>query len=175
MLQSSNPIAQQSQRWIVQALLDLMGKEEYDRISVTRICSKAGLDRRTFYRNFESKNDVLEHYIRFLGEEYINMYTAIGKPDKYTAAKVFFEFWSKHLDFIRNIKKCGLSDFAFQRFGKFTREHTELLVGDEICDLPSEYVFAYRIGGFWNVMLTWADDGEVKSADEMAKIMSRIA
>lgn len=63
MLQSSNPIAQQSQRWIVQALLDLMGKEEYDRISVTRICSKAGLDRRTFYRNFESKNDVLEHYI----------------------------------------------------------------------------------------------------------------
>lgn len=98
-----------------------MEEEEYDKISVTRICSRAGLDRRTFYRNFDSKNDVLEQYIRLLGEEYISIYTAIEKPDRYTAAKVFFEFWSRHLDFIRNIKKCGLNDFIFQRFEHFTK------------------------------------------------------
>lgn len=156
-------------------MLDLMEEEEYDKISVTRICSRAGLDRRTFYRNFDSKNDVLEQYIRLLGEEYISIYTAIEKPDRYTAAKVFFEFWSRHLDFIRNIKKCGLSDFIFQRFEHFTKEHTELLIGDEVRNLPLKYVFAYRIGGFWNVMVTWANDGAMMSPDEMAKIVSRIA
>ena len=66
MLQSDNPIARQSQRWIIQALLNLMEKMEYDKITVTEICRNADLDRRTFYRNFDSKNDVLEAYISFL-------------------------------------------------------------------------------------------------------------
>lgn len=174
MLQSINPIAQQSQRWIIQALLDLMEEMEYNKISVTEICRKAGLDRRTFYRNFDSKNDVLEQYVRFLEEEYIKMFAALDKPDKFAAAKIFFDFWSRHLDFIRNIKKCGLTDFVFQRFEKFSKEHTELLIGDDVLKLPAEYVFAFRIGGFWNVMLTWAANDAVLSSDEMASIVSQI-
>ncbi|NLJ87975.1 MAG: TetR/AcrR family transcriptional regulator, partial [Epulopiscium sp.] len=107
-----------------------MEKMEYDKITVTEICRNADLDRRTFYRNFDSKNDVLEAYISFLGEEYIKMYETLDKPSKHTATKVFFEFWSQYLNFIRNIKKCGLSDFVFQRFSKFVKEHTELLIDD---------------------------------------------
>lgn len=145
MLQSDNPIARQSQRWIIQALLNLMEKMEYDKITVTEICRNADLDRRTFYRNFDSKNDVLEAYISFLGEEYIKMYETLDKPSKHTATKVFFEFWSQYLNFIRNIKKCGLSDFVFQRFSKFVKEHTELLIDDDTLNLPREYMFAYRI------------------------------
>jgi AcrR family transcriptional regulator len=70
MLQSNNPTAQQSQRWIIQALLNLLEQKEYDKISVSEICRKADLDRRIFYRNFDSKNDVLQQYVNFLGEEY---------------------------------------------------------------------------------------------------------
>ena len=174
MLHSINPTAQQSQRWIIQALLDLMEKTEYDKISVSEICRKADLDRRTFYRNFDSKNDVLEQYIRLLGEEYIKMYATIDNPCNYTAAKIFFEFWSRHLYFIRNIKKCGLSDFIFQQFEKFTKEHTELLISDDALKFAIEYVFAYRIGGFWNVMLTWVTNDVMLSPDEMASIISQI-
>lgn len=174
MLQSINPTAKQSQQWIIQALLDLMEKTEYDKISVSGICRKADLDRRTFYRNFESKNDVLEQYIRLLGEEYIKNYATRDIPCKYTAAKIFFEFWSRHIPFIRNIKKCGLSDFIFQRFEKFTKEHTELLTNNGVMDCPIEYVLTYRIGGFWNVMLTWAAKDVILPPDEMASIISQI-
>lgn len=62
MIHTNNPIALQSQKWIIQALLDLMQIMNYDKISVSEICRKAQLDRRTFYRNFDSKNDVLEQY-----------------------------------------------------------------------------------------------------------------
>jgi AcrR family transcriptional regulator len=174
MLQSNNTTAQQSQRWILQALLELMEKTQYDKISVSEICRKAEVDRRTFYRNYDSKNDVLEQYIRFLREEYIKMYTTIDNPGKYTAAKIFFEFWSQHLYFIRNMKKSGLSDFIFQQFTKFTKEHTEFLIGDNVRRLPIEYVLAYRIGGFWNVMLTWATSDVMLSPDEMAAVISQI-
>jgi AcrR family transcriptional regulator len=174
MLQSINPTAQQSQRWIIQALLELMGSKEYDKISVSEICRKADLDRRTFYRNFDSKNDVLEQYIKILSEEYLQMYASFDYPSNYTAAKIFFEFWSQHLYFIRNMKSCGLSDFIFQRFEKFSKEHTELLIGDDVLKLPVDYVFAYRIGGYWNVMLTWATGETVLTPDEMASIISQI-
>lgn len=174
MLQSHNPIALQSQKWIIQALLNLMEKKEYDKITVTEICRIADLDRRTFYRNFNSKNDVLEEYIRLLGEEYLKMYADLDKRDKFNSTKLFFEFWSQHLDFIRNIKKCGLSDFVFQKFEKFVKEDAELLIADDILNMPIEYVFAYRIGGFWNIMLTWAANETVLSPEEMAVIVSQI-
>ena len=174
MLQSNNPTAQQSQRWIIQALLNLLEQKEYDKISVSEICRKADLDRRTFYRNFDSKNDVLQQYVNFLGEEYLKSYKTIETTSNYNATKIFFEFWSQHLHFIRNIKKCGLSDFIFQQFEKFTKEHIELMVDNVFLKLPIDYIFAYRIGGFWNVMLNWATSEVILSPEEMASIISQI-
>ncbi len=174
MLQSFNPIAQQSQRWIIQALLDLMELTEYDKISVSEICHRADLDRRTFYRNFNSKSDVLEQYINILGEEYIKGYVTIDNLCKYTATKYFFEFLNQYLCFIRNIKKSGLSDMVFQKFQKFTKEHMELLIRDDTQKLPLEYAFAYSIGGYWNVMMTWVANETILLPDEIALIITRI-
>ena len=78
------------------------------------------------------------------------------------------------MSFIKKIKKCGLSDFIFQRFEKFTKEHIELLIGDNVLKLPIEYVFAYRIGGFSNAMLTWMTGDAKLSPDEMASIITQI-
>ena len=48
------------------------------------------------------------------------------------------------------------------------------LIADDILNMPIEYVFAYRIGGFWNIMLTWAANETVLSPEEMAVIVSQI-
>ena len=68
---TKNPTALQSQRWILQALLDTMEEKNYDKITVSEICRTAELDRRTFYRNFNSKQEVLEQYIEQLCREYM--------------------------------------------------------------------------------------------------------
>ncbi len=159
MLQSINPTAQRSQQWIMKALLELMEITEYDKITVSQICQSAELDRRTFYRNFSSKNDVLEQYTKLLSEEYIKMYGMLAETTKFTAAKIFFEFWSQHLYFIRNIKKCGLSDFVFQQFEDFSREHSEFLIGRDSLNVPLEYAFTYRIGGVLERNVDLGDEG----------------
>lgn len=38
-----------------------------------------------------------------------------------------------------------------------------------------KYILSYKIGGFWNTMLTWASDNETVSPDEMAKTISSIS
>lgn len=170
---TKNPTALQSQKWILQALLDLMQENSYHKISVSEICRKAGLDRRTFYRNFNSKQDVLEHYVELLKREYMMEFHKIGHPDKYSATLMFFHFWENHLSFIRDMKNCGLSNFVFDQFAKFSETQQELL-----CDMESgekaDYILAFRIGGFWNVMLTWAADPANASPEELAAIISQI-
>lgn len=173
MYQTNNPTALQSQKWILQSLLDLMQSASYDRISVAEICRKAELDRRTFYRNFESKDDVLEQYIQKLSFDYMEEYRKIETLNKKNATLAFFRFWEKHLHFIRDMQKCGLGDFIFKRFQEFTISNRELLIHKEKMNVPTQYIFAYRIGGFWNVMLTWAANHADVSAEELAEILSQ--
>ncbi len=48
---------------ITEALLRLMQKKNFYEISITEITKLAGVSRISFYRNFESKEDVLTKYI----------------------------------------------------------------------------------------------------------------
>ncbi len=48
---------------ITQAFVQLLETKEFSKISITEITEKAGVARVSFYRNFESKEDVLIKYI----------------------------------------------------------------------------------------------------------------
>ena len=65
-----NPAALRSQELICKAMCALMGALPFAEITVTRICQEAGVGRKTFYRNFERKEDVVELMIDYLREEY---------------------------------------------------------------------------------------------------------
>ena len=51
-----NVVSQQSKCWIEEALLELLKTEKYEEITVKEIAANAGLSRRSFYRNFDSKD-----------------------------------------------------------------------------------------------------------------------
>ena len=57
-----NPVAQKNQDAFCTALFQLLLKKPLEKISVTELCHMADLDRTTFYRSFESKDDVLDYY-----------------------------------------------------------------------------------------------------------------
>ncbi|WP_366516824.1 TetR/AcrR family transcriptional regulator [Staphylococcus carnosus] len=42
----------------------LLEKENFDKITITKICDKAGINRSTFYRNYENKEDIVIQTIR---------------------------------------------------------------------------------------------------------------
>lgn len=50
-----------SKEYITEALLQLMDKKDYDKIAITEITKKAGVNRVTFYRNFNSKDDIIKN------------------------------------------------------------------------------------------------------------------
>ena len=51
---------------ITKALLKLLQEKPIEEISISELCKQAGIGRASFYRNFDSKEDILRTYIRGL-------------------------------------------------------------------------------------------------------------
>ena len=67
-----NPISIQSKQWLLDALLTLMEEKDFQSITITELTERACLDRKTFYRNFRSKEDVLFLKFQELCQLYIS-------------------------------------------------------------------------------------------------------
>ena len=63
-MNESNRLAKEC---IVTALIELMKVTEYDRITITDITKKAGVSRMAYYRNYTSKDDILNKFIEEVG------------------------------------------------------------------------------------------------------------
>ena len=61
----------QSKKWFAEALKCLMQNKKYSEITIMELSKKAGLDRKTFYRNFETKEDVIRFYLDGTCQDYI--------------------------------------------------------------------------------------------------------
>lgn len=80
---SENPSAIRSRKEITQALLALMKIHPYSEITVKQIILEAGLARKTFYRNYDSKDDVLLSLNKETLHNYYNVVLTI--PPSYIA------------------------------------------------------------------------------------------
>ena len=99
---SNNPSAIRSKKQITDALLLLMEKYPYSEISVKQIVLETDLVRKTFYRNFESKDDVLRSYIRTILRDYFDIVNN-ARGDVLTT---IFEFAKKNKKLLRLLAAC---------------------------------------------------------------------
>ena len=73
MLNSINPSAIRSQQEIKKALIELMRKYQYKDITVKQIILESELSRKTFYRNYNSKDDVLISLVKKSLDDYFSI------------------------------------------------------------------------------------------------------
>ena len=55
--------AEYSKQSMAEALLRLMETEDYDRITIQQIVDAAGVSRMAFYRNFETKDQIIPYFL----------------------------------------------------------------------------------------------------------------
>lgn len=157
-----NPIALKSQQWLLDALMKLMHEKPYHKVTITEICREADLDRSTFYRNFDTKESLLNQYIQQLTEEFIRRLREAERLTMDQISNVFFNLCIDELDFFVNLRNNGLSNFVLESFNnQLPHIHTvvtnklEYLVEDEYL----MYALAFNAGGMWNMLMSWIDNG----------------
>ena len=69
-----NPIARRSKQSIVLAMMQLLRDKSYDKITIKEIMEKADMARRTFYGNFNSKDEIIQYYFRNLFDSCPNQF-----------------------------------------------------------------------------------------------------
>ena len=161
MNESTNPSALRSKAEITEALFALMKKHPYSEITVKQIILEARLARKTFYRNFESKDDVLLSHIRGIFREYFD----IVNEARSNVLTTVFAFADKHRELLLLLDKNSMLHVPLQ----VINETAPLLHNTLITErnpfaklfegLDSEYLMALNIGAVWNVIALWIHRG----------------
>lgn len=171
MERSTHTLAVKSQKWLVQALLSLIQQKPYEEISISELCKAAELDRRTFYRNFKDKTDVLHFYFYGLQEEYLLALKKMPERSFYSLALVYFKFWTNHLNFFKAAQSDNaLTAVLLQMLNSFVPG----IYAGEDGSIPKElqYNIAFVAGGFHNTLIGWITTGYNETAEELAAIIS---
>ena len=88
-----NKTLNRSQKAFIDALLALMNEKPYSEITVTELSERAQYDRRTYYRYFDNKDEVLYLYCASLLSDMAEIMTDKGEYTPQAGFLAFFEFW----------------------------------------------------------------------------------
>ncbi|MGM9680681.1 MAG: TetR/AcrR family transcriptional regulator [Eubacteriales bacterium] len=97
---------------ITTALLQMMQKQSFGSISITELTGKAGVSRVSFYRNFESKEDVIRRHLGKLIKEWGAEFEKNGNPD--LLLESLFSHYYKHRDLFILLYRSGLAHLSLQ-------------------------------------------------------------
>jgi len=168
-----NPVSDRSKRELEAALLDLMHTENYAEITIQEIAYRAGLSRRTFYRNFTSKEEILEGCFDRIWSGYRERIVAEPILSLPNITRVFFTHMHIHREVLLTVNRHNLLPLFQARVDVMLPIAFHEARGD-VASLSAEtlrYALAFSAGGFMRILVLWLNGGCRKSPDEMAAIV----
>ena len=171
-------MALQSKQWLVDALVTLMQRgEAVTDISITEIVQTADLSRKTFYRAFKTKNDLIDYLCRQLTDDYfesLKQATRGQTPISFeTTMQHFFTFWWQQKDLVRLLIRQGLFDHlngvwqrdAVDKYRQFPAPWHATGTDREV-----NYIMAFALGGFTNVLRLWLAQDQPEPPEQAQKM-----
>ena len=169
-----NPLAIRSQEWLSAALLQLMEEKPFQEISIKDIAEKADLSRRTFYRVFETKEDPLVWHMNLLFQEFLTELQERSCKQFEDVLVLYLGFWFRHKHFFELLKRNELLPLMLNQYLRVFPEVFKMVKGDYPLSQHPEalsYAMAFSAGGLLSVLLKWADEGMIKTPDEILKMV----
>lgn len=167
-----NPTKAQSRKWILDALFSLMKEKDFIKITITSIAEHAGLDRKTFYRNFKSKEEVLALKLEEVCLEYIEILENLSEWNAYQLSHGYFSLCYKHIDLLKILQQNKLLFLLLMKFDEYLPYLNDLFKSNPNYRYKTEYELVYQSGGFWNATLYWINNGMKESVEEISEIIS---
>ena len=150
---------------ITTALWQMMENMPFDDIAITDLVKKAGVGRVSFYRNFESKKDVLEKHLVILLEEWGKEFETLGDPNKFSDSLI--RHYYKHKDIYLILYKQGLSDMIYETIRGAMKLH-------EAQHNLERYAKSMIAGMIWGWLDEWMRQGMPEDPDEIALLSAQM-
>ncbi len=107
----------QTRQWLEEALFDLLAtRKSLQNISIAELSEHAQIARRTFYRYYHSKEEVLTNYIDRLIQRYILELQTEELDNFEDLVNLFFQYWSQYTEPLKILQDARLQALVLQRW-----------------------------------------------------------
>lgn len=165
-----NQDKEMAKMYLAEGLISLMSRKNFEDISVTEICKRAGVSRMTYYRYFEDKHSILNYYMMKIIKNYItenkNAENSVDLHD-FERIKECFVFFRRYSEFVMCLKKANLSSILLDELNKYMKEHED----KKNSGMTRTYQMYYFAGALYNVFMNWLEGGMKESEENMAQII----
>lgn len=162
-----NKTAINSQHMIADALFSLMKRKSFQQITVTEICDEAAVGRKTFYRNFELREDIIEFQLDNMCNEYK------AELEELSVEEYLFHHFSyvcENKDFFILLYKNGFHALVNEKFSVLIPDTMPSWTNNEI---EQEYRSAYIIAGIEAMQRIWINRGCQESIEDVVSFVMR--
>lgn len=147
------------------SLLQLLEKKELAKITISELVNRAGVSRASFYRNYSSKEEILEE---LFGQTVHNIMEKMAqfdfKTELYQVWLALFKEAQKEAYLIRLAVECNLEKHLTQAVLNFLEK------GQESKKDASSYVNSFWSSALVSVLSKWIKEGMKVPAEKIASL-----
>ena len=148
------------------ALIQLMSQKPFEKITITELVRRSGVSRTAFYRNYESKEEILNEVCRsFIDSLSASFSDPTFQKDPVLWYRCFFQdIWDHAMLFGLLLEAHMLNTSAF----------TSSVKKDHDGEPASLYRYLAWEGAFSTIVVRWFQGGRKESIDFMAEFCSQV-
>jgi len=147
------------------AFIDLLKKKDYDDITITELCRRAGVSRTGFYRNYYDKREIIEDVIEELFAVYRaeSRFRGVQNPDMNEWYRELFSFIREHFEWISILMDKNFS----QQFLVAINTHLLKVTPEDIIDKGHTLIWA---GALYNLVFYWVNSDNPSKIEMVVKM-----
>lgn len=167
---------QLSKESIQQALFELLKVQEYSTVTISQLAKKAGVSRMGFYRNYDTKDQVLTDYFdNYMQELYQSLNDASPK-DPTSISLDYFNYVKENAELFTVLIQSKAEQILIERFtyyvSKFYLENVQ--------SIPFEGTYAkywndFVSAGLYKLTIEWIKNDCRESSEFLAELVTKLA
>lgn len=163
---------------LIHSYIDLLHEIPVNKIRITDICDRAGLSRPTFYKHFQTREELLETYLDTLLDEMFVHFLKLEVSDFSnfkSGVMHFFSLWVSNADIYRLIKETGTEHVLIERLKKHHLQvYQNVVVQVFSVDDPDilDFFISHISYVFYSALDQWMLNGMKQSPEEMGELLS---
>jgi len=167
----SQQIKQDSQDYLITALLELLKDNDLNNIKVTQVVKKAGVSRMAFYRNFETLDDVLIAYFKpQFDKEFGLIINHVPQEQKLTELGNFFTGMADSIILATKRKyEFIIQDLFNDNIIEF---YDNVMDWNRFSIVQKKYWTKFMAAGVYAIWKTWLINGQQESLTDIHILLS---
>lgn len=157
------------------ALFELIMEHDYESISISMLCDRAGVSRMSFYRHFSQLDDVLVHRLKHLFEHYTFLVYEKKILDIETLIHAFIDHAREESKLLYALIKAEKTSLLRMFLETYFDVITETLFAKAPMDaMIRTYAKAYISGGLIQILITWFQNDMKESTEDITMLLNAL-